>query len=106
MTSSHNATCGEAMACAVPLEEQCEATLRHYEEVTRGREWNNQVPQAIRAWFAAKAAQSENGAPLSWQAQALAKLGHARDMMTAADVMIVQQFIGEVPEFRDGSKHR
>ncbi len=44
----------------VPLDEQCEATLKHYEHLaTVAHEWNNQVPQAIKAWYAAKASVSE-----------------------------------------------
>ena len=44
--------------CEVPVEisvtEQCEATLLHYERLADlAHEWNNQVPQAIRAWYAA-----------------------------------------------------
>lgn len=50
----------------VPLDEQCEATLRHYDHVsTVAHEWNNQVPQAIKAWYAAKGAQpSERATPI------------------------------------------
>lgn len=64
MTSSRDAT-SDTGACAVPIEEQMEACLAHYEKVTLGREWNNQVPQAIRAWYAAKAQSS--AAPYGWQ---------------------------------------
>jgi len=50
-------------ACEVPLEEQCEATLKHYEHLADvAHEWNNQVPQAIRAWYAAKVQRSETAA--------------------------------------------
>lgn len=46
-------------ACEVPIEEQCASTLEHYERVsTIAHEWNNQIPQAIKAWYAAKAAAS------------------------------------------------
>ncbi len=56
MTERDDKTRAEAQARAVPIEEQCEATLRHYEHVaTVAHEWSNQVPQAIRAWYAAKA---------------------------------------------------
>lgn len=50
---------GNTGACAVPIEEQCAATLAHYERLANvAHEWNNQVPQAIRAWYAAKATPS------------------------------------------------
>ena len=36
-------------------EEMCASTLAHYERVSSAaHEWNNQVPQAIKAWYAAK----------------------------------------------------
>ena len=49
---------GRDTPCEVPLAEQCASTLEHYERLaTLASEWNNQVPQAIKAWYAAKAAE-------------------------------------------------
>lgn len=41
--------------CQVSNEELCADTLTHYERLaTVASEWNNQVPQAIKAWYAAR----------------------------------------------------
>lgn len=54
------------------LNEQCEATLRYYERLANNaQEWSNQVPRAIRAWYAAKAAapteqEVKDAARLDW----------------------------------------
>lgn len=54
---------GDTGAAQVPLHEQMESCLAHYEHLaTVAHEWNNQVPQAIRAWYAAKATPSETRA--------------------------------------------
>lgn len=48
----------------MPIKEQCEATLAHYERLaTVAHEWNNQVPQAIRAWYAEKLANAASQRP-------------------------------------------
>lgn len=40
-------------ACQVSDEELCALTLAHYERLANlAHEWNNQVPQAIKAWYA------------------------------------------------------
>jgi len=37
------------------VEELCESTLRHYEDISlRAHHWSNQVPQAIRYWYLEK----------------------------------------------------
>lgn len=61
--------------CAqVSLEEQMQACLDHYEKVTLGREWNNQVPQAIRAWYAAKSAPASSSLALTENDEPLREL--------------------------------
>ena len=48
-------------AAQTPIADLLAACLEHYERVsTVAHEWHNQVPQAIRAWYAAKAAPSAN----------------------------------------------
>lgn len=52
-----NARMNEAakQARQVPIEERLRDCLAHYERVSSiAGEWNNQVPQAIKAWYAAK----------------------------------------------------
>jgi hypothetical protein len=57
MTDSHLSRNGESSGCAqTPIADLLKQTLEHYERLaTMACEWDNQVPQAIRAWYAYKA---------------------------------------------------
>lgn len=58
MIQEHSSATGQSSQCAqASNEELCALALAHYDHVsTVAHEWNNQIPQAIKAWYAAKAA--------------------------------------------------
>src|SRR3990167_1924154 len=45
----------DEQCCAATVEEMCEGTLKHYDDIsTKACHWNNQVPQAIKFWYLEK----------------------------------------------------
>lgn len=74
MNSSQDKPESSTGCAQVSLEEQMQACLDHYEKVTLGREWNNQVPQAIRAWYAAKSAPASSSLALTENDEPLREL--------------------------------
>lgn len=84
-------------ACEVPIEEQCAETLEHYERVSMAaHEWNNQIPQAICAWFAAKASVPSEIAPLSTE------YSERAERQQAASWLDVCNLLSElVPDWRE-----